>query len=1022
MRFATIVRTAIFVLSIAAVMSADLARASSGLPRGVVGAAPPSAQTWSYGRLPLQFEPNEGQTDKHVKFLTHGCGQTLFLTGSEAVLCLTRSTGKSSGFDPRKAMALKRPDRSARVTSVLRMRVAGANTSAPVAGVDKLTGKVNYFIGNDPKKWHANIPTYRKVAYRDVYKGIDLVYYGNDRSLEYDFVVKPGGVPSKIALSFTGAKHMRVTAAGDLALNLGPGEILWKKPVVYQQDAAGHRTPVAGCYVLAAGGRAVRFAVARYDARRPLTIDPVLTYSTYLGGSGQDMGSGITVDAAGCAYATGQASSTNFPVTAGPFQNWLAGPENAYVTKVNAAGTGLLYSTYLGGSGGGGEGDRGEGISVDGSGCAYLTGQTPSSDFPVTAKAFQKTIGGGINSSGNAFVTKLNAAGSDLLYSTYLGGNGMDSGNGIAVDGAGCAYLTGYAGSTNFPVTAGAFQRTIGSPYNNAFVTKMNASGSGLLYSTYLGGSGGDYGEGIAVDASGYAYVAGWTLSTNFPVTAGVLQKTVASNLNAFVTKVNAAGSALLYSTYLGATNNATTLSFDYGNGISVDGSGCAYVTGNTGPGFPVTAGAFQKTIGGAYNAFVAKLNAAATALMYSTYLGGSGGASGNGIAVDSSGCAYVTGNTGPGFPVTAGTFQKTIGGAYNAFVTKLNMAGSSLVCSTYLGGTGSDDGSGIAVDGSGCAYVTGNTGPGFPVTAGAFQTNLGGSYNAFVTKLNMAGSETPGSTYALWNNSGTASLWKIPPSGAITSAAFGPYSGWTAVALASDTNGNAYILWTNSAGGASIFKIAPNLTLTTSESLGPYTGWAAKTLAVGPDGNIRVLWNHTADNEVSIFNIALGSSYTTKTYGPIAGWQAIQIAVDSGNSTRILWNDAALGEASLWNISSAGVQTTQTFGPYSGWQAQSFAITTGGQPRIVWENTATKQTSIFTIATNGAFTSQSLGPYTGWAPAGLAVNGNGDSNLMWNSTSNQLSIFDIGSTGSVTSSAYGPISGWKAIAIAPGP
>jgi len=277
-------------------------------------------------------------------------------------------------------------------------------------------------------------------------------------------------------------------------------------------------------------------------------------------------------------------------------------------------------------------------------------------------------------------------------------------------------------------------------------------------------------------------------------------------------------------------------------------------------------------------------------------------------------------------------------------------------------------------------------------------------------------------STYALWNNASQASLWNIPAAGSPTTASFGPLAGWTPAALASDTSGNAYILWTTTAGGASVWKVSSSLKMTTAQSFGPYTGWAAKTLAVGPDGTVHLLWNHTADNEASIFNITLGSSFASKAYGPFNGWQATQIAVDSNNNTKLLWNNTSLYEASLWNITSSGTQTSQTFGPYSGWQAQILAVGSDNLARMLWENTTTKQASVFTISSSGSIASQALGPYSGWTPTGLAVNNDGDSDLMWNSTSNQLSIFDIGSTGSFTSSAYGPISGWKAIGIAPGP
>jgi len=323
-------------------------------------------------------------------------------------------------------------------------------------------------------------------------------------------------------------------------------------------------------------------------------------------------------------------------------------------------------------------------------------------------------------------------------------------------------------------------------------------------------------------------------------------------------------------------------------------------------------------------------------------------------------------------------------------------------------------------------AYPSDGTGEVALVQAGAGSfygiTSGGGAnlyYGAFF-KLTMPSSA--GSQYALWNKSGQASLWKIPATGLVMSASFGPYTGWTPTALASDSSGNAYVLWTTTSGAASVWKLSSSLALATSQSFGPYSGWTARSLAAGPDGHVHVLWNHTSDNTASIFNIALGSSYTTKAFGPFSGWQATQIALDSGNNTRLLWTDTAANEAGLWNITSSGVQTSQNFGSYTGWQAQYLAVGSDNLARLVWVGTSTKQASVFTIAANGTVTTEPLGPFAGWSPAGLAVNNDGDSNLMWTSTSNQLSIFDIGSTGAFTSSAFGPYSGWKAVGLAPGP
>jgi Big-like domain-containing protein/beta-propeller repeat-containing protein len=396
----------------------------------------------------------------------------------------------------------------------------------------------------------------------------------------------------------------------------------------------------------------------------------------------------------------------------------------------------IVYSTYLGGN----NTDVAQGIAVDASGAAYVTGYTYSTNFPTTPGAFQTIFGGGAD----AFVTKLNPAGNALVYSTYLGGNSLDVAQGIAVDASGAAYVTGYTYSTNFPTTPGTFQTIFGGVYD-AFVTKLNPAGNALVYSTFLGGSNFDVGQGIAVDALGDAYVTGYTLSTNFPTTPGSFQTTSGGGTDAFVAKLNPAGNAPVYSTFLAGS------SADVGQGIAVDASGAAYVTGYTlSTNFPTTPGAFQTIFGGVFDAFVTKLNPAGNALVYSTYVGGSGFEVGYGIAVDASGAAYVTGQTdSTNFPTTPGAFQTTSGGGYDAFVTKLNPAGSALVYSTFLGGSSTDVGQGIAMDGLGDAYVTGATdSTNFPTTPGAFQTTLGGGYDALVTKLNPAGNALVYSTF----------------------------------------------------------------------------------------------------------------------------------------------------------------------------------------------------------------------------------------------------------------------------------
>jgi hypothetical protein len=661
----------------------------------------------SYGKLPLRFEVNRGQTDARVKFLSRGRNYTLFLTPTEAVL-------------------------SSRRVAVLRMQLVGANQNPETQGLQKLPGKSHYFIGNDSKKWITNVPMYAKMQYKDVYPGIDLIYYGNQRKLEYDFVVAPSADPKTILLAFKGPERLSLDDRGNLILHMAGGEVVQNAPVVYQEINDTRRQISAG-YVITREDQ-VGFQIAAYDSTKPLIIDPVLAYSTYLGGSASDKGFDIAVDSTGNAYVTGQAESANFPTTSGAFQETpgSSGADlgDAFVTKVNATGSALVYSTYLGGS----AEDEGFGIAVDSSDNAYVTGQTESADFPL-ANPLQSIPGSTGNLTGDAFVTKLSVDGSGLVYSTYLGGLARDQGLSIAVDSAGNAYVTGEAVLGNFPTTAGAAQTSPGGGFSDAFVAKINSGGSALVYSTYLGGNDEDQGFGIAVDPTGNAYVTGQTESTDFPTVAPV-QGVLGGLFDGFVTKVNAAGSALVYSTYLGGAD------FDRGRGIALDSSNNAYVTGETrSSNFPTSADAFDTVFGGDADAFVTRVDAAGSSIVYSTYLGGLRFDVGEAIAVDSFGSAYVTGradsNEVQGFPITPDAIQSTKAGtAAEGFVTRICILGDEVLFSTFLGGTDADQGSGIAVDASGDVYVTGETQSIDFTTANPLQPSIGGSFDALVAKI----------------------------------------------------------------------------------------------------------------------------------------------------------------------------------------------------------------------------------------------------------------------------------------------
>jgi uncharacterized protein (TIGR03437 family) len=654
-----------------------------------------TAWTGTHGSAALSFEANVGQSDPRVQFLSRGNGATLFLTSTEAVL----RTGQD----------------------VFRMKLAGANPASKAEGAEPRIATSNYFIGNDPAKWRTGVANYGRVRFSEVYPGIDLVYYGKDGQLEYDWIVRPRADPAKIRLKFAGVKKMRVDRNGDLVLETGSGEVREKKPVVRQ--AGGE---IAGRYVVR--GREVAFEVAKHDAAEALVIDPVLGYSTYLGGSANDHGYGIAVDSGGNAYITGNTGSTDFP-TVNPFQKTNpegsspgAGGGCVFVSKVSADGSKLLYSTYLGGNGL----DAGNAIAVDSAGDAFVTGSTTSTNFP-TANAIQ---GKNLAAFSTAFVTKLSPAGSALLFSTYMGGSQSEVGYGIAIDSAGNAYITGNTNSDNFPLVnpLEPYVTTGENNFPSGFVTKMSADGSALLYSTYLGGyNGQNIGYGIAVDSTGSAYVAGTTTATDLPL-VNPLQSTntTGNNNTGFVAKINPAGSAFVYSTYLGGS------SVSYVYAIAVDLSGNAYVTGRTNSNDFPTVNALQKT--GAPTAFVSKINSAGSALAYSTYLGG--GAVGYGIAVNAAGEAWVTGTMSPGrFPVV--NPLANLGQDNAVFASQFSADGTALLFSSPLWLAAGSEQGGIQVDAGGNVYVTGDVSVNSTYTATGFQSAFaGGQEDAFVMKI----------------------------------------------------------------------------------------------------------------------------------------------------------------------------------------------------------------------------------------------------------------------------------------------
>jgi uncharacterized protein (TIGR03437 family) len=665
------------------------------------------------GQLPLSFEPNQGQSDARVRFLARGRTCQLWLAADEAVLSHPRSQ------------------------SSLHMRWDNGQAAAELEPLDALPGKSNYFIGNDPQTWRTDVPTYARVRYRAIYPGIDLIFYGNQRELEYDLVLAPYADPARIQLSFSGADKLELAENGDLLLQMGGERLRQPRPVAYQTTPQG-RVPVSATYRLHTNQ--VRFELGAYDPRWPLVIDPLLLYSTYLGGNNNDVAYGIAVDAEGSIFLTGQTFSPNFPTKA-PVDTALDGANDAFVLKLDATGSRLLYSTYLGGRG---SNDRGWAITVDKAGNVYFVGETNSLNFP-TANAAQPSTRG----NGDAFAVKLNIAGNVLLYSTFLGGSLNDVAYAIALDQFDNAYITGRTESTNFLIK-NALQTTLRGQ-RDPFVLRLDPDGV-LVASTYFGGApasnGGlddEAGYGIAVDSLQNVYVTGVTTSPLFP-TANAVQPTFGGVEDSFVAKLDLTGAQVIYASYLGGQRA------DAGRGIAVDGYSNVYVTGYTiSSDFPLK-NPLQPVYGSASDAFITKLNAKGDALVYSTYLGGSGDENTGlisdaipvgSVAVDALGYVYLTGKTGSAdFPL-ARAIQPNFLGKSDAFLSKLDPAGTALVYSTYFGtsfngNNGLEErGLGLALDNSNTVFMTGQMLGTDLMTTFPFQRNYGGGLSdAFVMKL----------------------------------------------------------------------------------------------------------------------------------------------------------------------------------------------------------------------------------------------------------------------------------------------
>lgn len=874
---------------------------------------------------PLSFEPNRGQANSTVQFLSRGSGFALFLAPGEIALSLERQ--RTAGVQ-----------RSGSATAdTLRMSLIGANPKANAVGLARQSGVVSYFIGNDPKNWRRGIPTYGKVDYEQVYPGVDLLFYGAQRHLEYDFVVSPGADAGRIAWRVEGARAS-VDGKGNLILEVSNGSATWEKPVVYQMDEE-KKTQVEGRFAVA--GNEIRFRLGSYDHSRALIIDPVLSYASYLAGTGDDrigaatgpgalqVGSSqaLAVDSAGSVYVTGTTYSIDFPTKnayqgAPPAKLPGVAPglwATPFVSKFSPDGSSLVYSTYLGGSGA----DHAFAIAVDSSGSAYVTGLTTSPDFPITSGAYQTvcapfaysskppTPAGNCNSQDyNVFVTKLNPAGTALAYSTFLGGYGNWAyGTAIAVDSAGRAYVagnedtlcqTGYTFQSCFPTTAGAViggNATGGRSAQYAFVAVFDPTGAKLLYSTlygnlyFDGGNGDTYATAVTLDTNGYFYLIGESRAAKLPTTAAVVQPTGtpldSSNFSlqafrGFVAKFSpvtpTGGVTLAYGTYLGGQTGNTS---DYLSGIAIDSASNACVVGYTNSkDFPVTSGGYGTTCGTngtCAAAHVTKLNATGTAILWSTYVGGSKSDGSDTlfwtgpIQLDAKGNIYITGQAGPGYPLFNPVEPAVTGGAMQTLVVELDPTGSNLLFASRIGsgavGTATSYPAGLVVDAPGNIYLAGNTiGPGLITTPGAFQTTASSStccYHGYVAKI--AATTAPqinvvGNSNAVYN-AATLQTGGIAPNEFISlkGTGLGPATGVSG-AMATQLAGSSVTI-----GGTAAY-----LTYAQDGQINALVPFGISGLQ---NTTIQVAFNGVKGNAVTVPVVASSPGIFTQAYGPGQAW-----------------------------------------------------------------------------------------------------------------------------------------------------
>jgi hypothetical protein len=943
-----------------------------------VAAASTPASRQALVSLPMAFEPNAGQTDARVRYLARGPGYSLFLGQTEAVFSLRAPTAGSATTTAEPA--------------VLRMSLHGASAAATIEGEDLQPGRSHYLRGRDPAHWQHDVAHYGKVRYHDVYRGVDVVYYGNQQQLEYDFVVAPGADPQQIAIDFSGVRGLRLDTAGDLVLQTAAGDVIQHKPVLYQ-TIEGQRRPVEGSYRLLADNR-VGFTVGRYDAEAPLVLDPTISYMSYLGGSGDDHVTSMATDETGNLYVVGCTASTDFP-TAGSFQSAAHGGGDVFVAKLNPDNDVLVYSSYLGGS----AEDCALGLAVDTTGSAYVTGWTASTDFPV-ASALQPAHA--VDSGQvDAFVTKLTPSGGALAYGTYLGGYSDDYGYAIAVDGSGAAYVGGYTSSPNFPLKA-ALRGQAQTDGADGFVAKLSPAGTALVYSTFIGGSNFDWVFGLDVDAAGNAYIAGETGSGDFPVMAATRAQPYPGGAHdGFVAKLNSAGNGYLFSSYLGG--RGSDLAFD----LVIDRpSGDFFVVGRTTPptgtanNFP-TFNAAQPTPAGGKDGFVTGYNAIGE-LEFSTYFGGSGDDEIREV-VAAHDSPYFTGfTTSTDLPIAYATaMQPTPGGGTDAFVARLTPgSGSRVIWSSYLGGSGEDSGYAIALYGTGNIFVAGTTSSTDLHTLAPFRAAARGGGDAFVARLGVRGISTYTHDFdgdvvgdVLWRNpaSGANVVWRSGNSATSQAVASLP-GNWQVGAVADfDCDGKADILWRDpTAGAIRIWSAANSALAKTQVTVNPDwqpVGTGEFDETCGTD----LLWRNRRTGANSIWLSANPATLQGVTGVTNLAWQIAGTGdFDNDGFHDILWRNASTGANVIWRSANSTTQSAVTAITNTAWKVAGVGDFYGdGKSDILWRNTSTGANAIWRSA-NAATAQPILGVTNrAWKIAAVAdYNGDARSDILWHNSS----------------------------------